>query len=502
MADLTSYINYAVSLDKSAATPVLRLTDLSVYPTGVPAIMLGVVNVTQPDGITINGNFDFRDIAYVSGVFTVAVKELRLAGDGNFQNGLYSITYVVRAAGYTDSTLTQTFVLSYQTPEATISEAFDVFTPSLKVSDNTSYVNPSCTLLSVVRSWTAVVESLGVVSSNFEQLDLLLYGNYYDAVYDVRLRSVISYILKGNSWVTLKDAVTATGNYATEVPLSLNGLYTQLNIFKASIKDPCCKDVNSRKQDYIYAFTLFQHLMMRGKCGVRIPIRDMVDDIQTILNSGADPVYVPTNQPIQRYSFTNFCGGALASSPGPTSVVISGVTSTTATVEATVPVPGSGPTAITLIITPVAGGLAVVYSQAPSILQWALEGLTPLTAYNVKVRLDYPGSISSALVDGGDFTTAASELAVYTAVLTFEAFLARNAGGVGAVTDVVDPHLKLEFNAITPLIGTPQSMSIRVSGVEQLTVDYSTDYSGTPFRFTDKAGVAHNSVFANGYKDF
>jgi hypothetical protein len=90
----------------------------------------------------------------------------------------------------------------------------------------------------------------------------------------------------------------------------------------------------------------------------------------------------------------------------------------------------------------------------------------------------------------------------FDTVFTFATETEASGGGIGAIVAATDADLKFEFDAVTPIVGTPQSMSLRVSTVEQMTVDFTTDYSGLPFRFTDAAGFAHTGVFTNGNVDF
>lgn len=74
--------------------------------------------------------------------------------------------------------------------------------------------------------------------------------------------------------------------------------------------------------------------------------------------------------------------------------------------------------------------------------------------------------------------------------------------GVSAVAGATDAEQKFEFNAITPQVGTPMSMSIEVSSVEEVTIDYTSDYNGSPFKYTDKAGTIHTGSFTNGTVNF
>lgn len=86
--------------------------------------------------------------------------------------------------------------------------------------------------------------------------------------------------------------------------------------------------------------------------------------------------------------------------------------------------------------------------------------------------------------------------------LEFSAGTSDSAAGVSGTVSANDADQKFEFNAITPQVGTPQSMSIEVSTVEEITVDFTTDYTDQYFKYTDKAGVVHTGQFTNGTVSF
>lgn len=97
-------------------------------------------------------------------------------------------------------------------------------------------------------------------------------------------------------------------------------------------------------------------------------------------------------------------------------------------------------------------------------------------------------------IDGDISTTAESPVsASYDTALTFASSVSDDSDGVGGTVGSTDADLKFEFDAITPQVGTPASMTIEVDDVEVIVIDFPTDYTGQPFRFTDAAGVVHNS---------
>lgn len=104
----------------------------------------------------------------------------------------------------------------------------------------------------------------------------------------------------------------------------------------------------------------------------------------------------------------------------------------------------------------------------------------------------------SPIFDGG----SSSVPTTFDTELSFSTDVSDDAAGVTGTAGATDADQHFEFDAITPQTGTPQSMSIKVATVEELTVDYTTDYSGQFFRYTDKAGVAHTGTFTNGIVNF
>lgn len=61
---------------------------------------------------------------------------------------------------------------------------------------------------------------------------------------------------------------------------------------------------------------------------------------------------------------------------------------------------------------------------------------------------------------------------------------------------------KFEYNDIDPVSGTPKSMEIKVGGVDELVVDFTSDFLGAQFRYTDKANVTHLHNWFDGVVNF
>jgi hypothetical protein len=90
----------------------------------------------------------------------------------------------------------------------------------------------------------------------------------------------------------------------------------------------------------------------------------------------------------------------------------------------------------------------------------------------------------------------------FDSILQFVSATTDTEASVTGTVTATDPVKKFEFNAITPLSGTPASMSIHVSGSEVVTIDFTSDYTGQAFRYTHSNGTVYNGVFTNGTVNF
>lgn len=92
--------------------------------------------------------------------------------------------------------------------------------------------------------------------------------------------------------------------------------------------------------------------------------------------------------------------------------------------------------------------------------------------------------------------------ATYDTMLTFAGDTDDVDAGVTGTVPATDADLKFEFNAISPRVGTPLTMTVKIGGVTKITVDYPSDYLHQYFKFTDATAVTHIGTFTNGTIDF
>ena len=271
--------------------------------------VVGYATVTQPDGITISiGSFAVPSISWVSGALTIAEGVLRLATDNNFQNGLYSITLYTRLAGYDDTTTTKTFDLDYSKPTAVLQPSFDLFTPAIRMQDSTSYAVTGLTLQSTTRSWTGTVTGVGSVSAgNVNPFDMVRSSNYYDALYVAVLTAVVQWQIAAATWVTVIDTITGTESedaHAVADPDTLIGLLNDM--FDALSGDSLCA-CSSQREQYVFAKTLFDHMMQRGRCGDTNMLYDMYRKLRMAINQNWT-IATHDQSVLTAYDFNDFCG--------------------------------------------------------------------------------------------------------------------------------------------------------------------------------------------------
>lgn len=324
MANLNAYINFRIVLTKDPSSSSLILIDPDNYPSGVDVNLKGYFVITQPDGITITGNFLSPDIYWNGFLLVNANKELRLRATGGFQQGTYTIVYHVVAPGYDETILTKTFDLSYTTPTINVTQDFDVFTPSLSLTDMTDYTLGNATLINVTRSWQGTIISVeGTnqdISSNQPSFDLSYLGSYYDSRYDISLTVTIEYtFVTPDDWVSVSDTVEFEHTYYAFIPTSIIGLLEMLTAYKATVDaghcicgTACVDNCSGLKATYTLAVSIYSHIVERGRVGEIVGLDAYVLQLQKLLSNCVTPAYTNTNEAIPAYDWGNTTAGTFA----------------------------------------------------------------------------------------------------------------------------------------------------------------------------------------------
>lgn len=124
-----------------------------------------------------------------------------------------------------------------------------------------------------------------------------------------------------------------------------------------------------------------------------------------------------------------------------------------------------------------------------------INALTQLTVnkgvlVKMKTVADFTAFLLTSLPESFDTT------------LSFAGSVNNSAAGVAATASTADTDTLFEFSAVSPLIGTPLNMNLKIAGVLKMIVTTQTDYSGRSFKFTDSNGVIHMGVFTAGDVNF
>jgi hypothetical protein len=322
MANLDGYIDFNIVMTKTPTTSELVLSDPDNYPPGVDVGLKGYFVITQPDNITITGNYLSPDIEWNGSQLTQATKELRLTSVGGFQQGTYTITYNIEAPGYDETTLTKTFVLTYTSPTIVVTESFDVFTPVLTLTDDTDYEQDGMTINVQVPIWNAFIitveGSTQAISSFATTFDLGYLGSYYDSQYDVTLLASVSYTLESpNNWVTIVDNISFEQTYYAFIPPSISDLLDLLTAYKATVDAAhcicgpgCVTNCTTLKSTYTLAVAIFTHIVERGREGLTEGLDAYVLQLQKLLSNCVTPTYTNTNEAIPPYDWGSSGGSS------------------------------------------------------------------------------------------------------------------------------------------------------------------------------------------------
>jgi hypothetical protein len=293
------------------------ITDNSSYPTGVANDIIGIVKVTQPDGIVREGDWNSPDIYFTSGSLVIAQVELRKRSDQKPQQGTYVVEYTVDHPSYTPTTLTRTFVLSYTPVGLTIEEQFDVFTPILKVQDSTDYEVGGFNTPTLTRLWNAQIGTVSSVAGTSSILDLIYSANYYDAAYDISLTTDATYQHSTYSYLSVVDRITDSIQVTANTPPDFDTLKAYLKTIKDNFDNLETCNTKDAKDDYEYASALLAQIKSRLCDSDLVGLDKQITDFLNVYHGHVSVAYVNTNTPIPAYDYTNVdCG--TGSSPSST----------------------------------------------------------------------------------------------------------------------------------------------------------------------------------------
>jgi len=310
MPDLSAYIDFDVEMDiRNKNVPVWVITDPNNYPLGVDVDVIGIFEITQPDGGVYTGLWSAPDIEYSGGILQPASIAMRLGTGSLVQPGTYIIKYTIDHPSYTPTVLTKIFTISYTAPTADLNESFDVFVPELSISDDTTYSASGYTVFVSSRAWSAVVGTVGTVNGVAQVLDLAYLGDYYDAAYEITL--VADFLCTSNTYayLTIRDRITTVVETDAWTPPTAAQLLGYLKTLKDRLDEliNSCQRYDRAKADYEYASVLYQHLKNRICSGDTVGVYTYIQEILDILHYHSSIPTTHTETPIQPYVYTALC---------------------------------------------------------------------------------------------------------------------------------------------------------------------------------------------------
>lgn len=293
-----SNVSFNVRFNLTGA-PMLVLTDTTSLP---PTGLVGIFEITQPDGYTRTGNIDSPDISSAGGNFNYT---LSLDNFGNLQCGSYIIKYTAAAPGYLSTDFIRSFTFTYVPVNLTLTQQFDIFTPSLKYFDNTSYQVGGFTNGPITRSWTATSIPTGTLTGSSQSFDFMYNESYYDATYTVTLSSSLLYTNETYSWLTVQETISKTVLADACTPKTLDDLIGMIE----DLRDSNCY---GEMPEFEKAQSLLSHMI--DMISVQLTTGEYSDDVYDVYNKLVGIFNVTcthTNQPIPTYPLSFLVGGGL-----------------------------------------------------------------------------------------------------------------------------------------------------------------------------------------------
>ena len=310
MPDLSAYISFNVQMDiRNKNVPLFVLTDDSGYPGGVAAGITGIFEITQPDGGVYTGDWGSPDVVYATGALQPANIALRLATGNVLQPGTYTLKYTVDHASYSPTTLTRIFTIAYAAPTPVLTESFDVFVPSLGISDDTSYSASGYSTSGASQAWSAVIGTVGTITGSTASFSLAYGGQYYDAHYTITLVSDFRFQSTTYSYLSIKDRFTKVHVTDAWRPPTASQLLGYLKTLKTRLDAliNTCQRYDTAKADYEYAYILYTHIKNRVCAGDTIGVYTYIQEILDILHSHSAISTTHTNTIIAAYNFSALC---------------------------------------------------------------------------------------------------------------------------------------------------------------------------------------------------
>ena len=267
------------------------ITDPDDYPVGVSANLVGILHITQPDGVRIAGDWNSPDISYSSGSLQPGTRTLRLDSYNQPQEGTYIVEYEIDHPSYTPSKVTKTFVLAYKRKTLSIEEDFDVFTPALFYRDTTSFVQTGFSITTNTVVWSADIDTVGTTTGSSNDFDLAYGGNYYDALYDIGYQRDILYQHTTYSYLTLQDRYTKSIATQADTPPPVTDIVECINDLKDELDAAAgdCFATNLHENRYQRVVSRYSHLIHKLTIGDASSAETLLSEIMDLTVCSGTP---------------------------------------------------------------------------------------------------------------------------------------------------------------------------------------------------------------------
>jgi hypothetical protein len=319
MPSLTGQISFAVNFNLTG-NPKLELQASTTIPDADKPLLIGYFRITQPDGITVTGNYGTPDVAWNGSGYPVASFDLRLASDQTYQRGTYLVEFFASRDGYTPGEFSRQWAIDYQPVEQTLTENFDCFTPDLSYEDETDYAVSGYSITAQTNAWNAT-STPGNPTSTSTTFDLAIGGEYYDSSYAITHVKNLTYQKQSDTWLTVTERYTSSFTAAAFIPASMAIQLGYLINLKAE-RDAaanCQGDYDRLHALWEEASVLYSQMRNRVCAQNTDGLINDFEEFYRLTHNYQAQTYVNTNTVIPAYDFTTGCGG---SGGGGTSAVV------------------------------------------------------------------------------------------------------------------------------------------------------------------------------------
>lgn len=306
MPSLNGQISFRVRFDLTGS-PTLKIQASTTIPSGDQPNLTGYFYIKQPDGIDRTGSYTSPDVVWNGSGYDEFSIPLRPASDGTYQRGDYQIIFYANCSGYTPGSLSRQWTANLAKVSETLTQLFDLYTPSLAYRNDTVYTNGDYTITATTEAWAATSVPGTPTPSTTADFDLAILGIYYDSIFNITHTKNITYENNANTWFTILQRWTSNITSAAYKPAAMTVLLGYLDALKA------VRDANSCNHAYdtLYeaAATLYGHIRNKVCQQVITGLKEYFDEFYRITHNYQNPVYVNTNTAIPPYDFTTGCGG-------------------------------------------------------------------------------------------------------------------------------------------------------------------------------------------------